>query len=66
MTGEKTRDAGTLNELHWRVDVTDEQGKPLTIAAFYIKGDALTYAAKLNEAELMGLRAWNATVEEIA
>lgn len=66
MTGEKTRDAGTLNGLHWRVDVTDEQGKPLTIAAFYIRGDAEEFAARLNEAELVGLRAWNATVEEIA
>lgn len=51
------------NPLHWRVDSVVD-GRPLTMAAFYTKGDAEDYAERLNAAAHPGK--WHAEVVEIS
>lgn len=60
--GEAKAGKAPHNALHWRVDATDEQGKPLTMAAFYTKSDAEEYAARLGACEI---GSWDARVKEI-
>lgn len=62
MSGEAKAAGAPTNALHWRVDVTDEQGRSFTMGAFLVEGDAEEYAARL---DADAKHEWSVTVEEI-